>query len=479
MKCNHGKRVNAVRCLTSCPHCSAIVEDNGKTLDLLFKNRVNSLRKLLATLMNEATLQELTLSKGRKHQFWVVEKVSSHLSGISEKVWFELLKEFRDPQVIFHDSNRDLIFVFNPLKEKQNWGLLKRSWRFSGELEKDGSDKRQQVKEQAQQVLAGDAKAIESLYAVPLKEIMPLRGGQSRTKDSPGFLPAKLRELGESIKENGQKVPAILRLMKKPKGTVRYELLGGERRWRACEAVGLPTLLARVLPASLSDRVALSVNLIENANREDLTLMELARFADILLRDGWTIEEIASHSGKTKGRIYQLLPLNRLPKEVQDLMIRYPDKLPVSQALKLLDLKDETDMINAANKWVCLKKQLSAESKRVSREWQRSGAVREGLRSAPLVISPIKSILQTVLDAPTKDGISAEQAKFEQDMASFLRSAPNFLEMLAEAFARSTYFKDWVKYFPENARQLLLWLEWMEGRSARLKDVLEQLLHKN
>lgn len=137
----------------------------------------------------------------------------------------------------------------------------------------------------------------------------------------PGFLQprtifddTKLDELAQSIKSNGVVQPILVR----PKGS-RFELVAGERRWRAAERAGLSRIPAVV--RTVSDEKVLEIALIENLQREDLNPIEEARAYKKLIETlSLTQETVAERLGRDRSYVTNYLRLLRLPEDIQDLL---------------------------------------------------------------------------------------------------------------------------------------------------------------
>lgn len=126
-----------------------------------------------------------------------------------------------------------------------------------------------------------------------------------------------LEELSSSIKTQGILQPIVVR----PIGQGRYEIIAGERRWRASQMAGLEKIPAIV--REVSDEVTMALALIENMQREDLNPIEQAVAIKRLSDEcGMTHEEIANTLGKSRASITNLLRLNSLVQEVKDLIIQ-------------------------------------------------------------------------------------------------------------------------------------------------------------
>jgi len=124
------------------------------------------------------------------------------------------------------------------------------------------------------------------------------------------FRPEELRSLADSIRRHGVLQPIVVR-----RAGPRYELVVGERRWRASREAGLATIPAVV--ADLEDRVRLEVALIENIQRSDLNPIELAHAFRALAEAGATQEAIGERVGLDRSTISNHLRLLELPTEVQ------------------------------------------------------------------------------------------------------------------------------------------------------------------
>ena len=164
--------------------------------------------------------------------------------------------------------------------------------------------------------------------AIKLSSIEPNRE-QPRTK----FDPAALQELADSIREHGVLQPLLVR----PLENGMYQIVAGERRWRASRMAGLSEVPAVV--REMQDSEALELALIENLQREDLNPVELALGYQTLMREhGLTQEEVARRMGKSRPAIANTLRILGLPPQVQERVRE--GKLSMGQAKALLALED-------------------------------------------------------------------------------------------------------------------------------------------
>ena len=155
----------------------------------------------------------------------------------------------------------------------------------------------------------GAALAIEETNEVEIDLIDP-----SILQPRSVFDDAKLDDLAKSISANGVVQPVLLRR----KGN-RFELIAGERRWRAAERAGLTKIPAVV--RNVSDDKVLELALIENIQREDLNPIEEARaYRKLIETLGLTQETVALRVGRDRSYVTNYLRLLRLPEDIQDLL---------------------------------------------------------------------------------------------------------------------------------------------------------------
>ena len=159
-----------------------------------------------------------------------------------------------------------------------------------------------------------DASSIEveggRLRMVPLSAIEPNKDQPRREFDE-----EKLQQLADSISRYGVLQPLLVRDM----GNGRYQLLAGERRWRAARLAGLTELPVQL--KELEDQGVLEVALIENLQREDLNPMEQAGGYRRLMEEfSLTQEEVAARVGRSRPAVANTLRLLSLPKNIQDMV---------------------------------------------------------------------------------------------------------------------------------------------------------------
>ena len=147
------------------------------------------------------------------------------------------------------------------------------------------------------------------------------------------FDETSLEELAASIREHGVLQPILVR----PLEDGEFQLIAGERRWRAAKAAGLATIPALV--EEIDDDTALEISIIENLQREDLSPLDEASMYDRMVRDhGYSVRRLAQKIGKDKGYLENRLRLADAPEEVRELVSLRKDTL--SHAYELMKVED-------------------------------------------------------------------------------------------------------------------------------------------
>ncbi len=148
----------------------------------------------------------------------------------------------------------------------------------------------------------------KSVFVCPLEKLVPQKGQPRRHFDA-----TALAELAASIKEHGLLEPIVVRRI----AGDRFEIIAGERRWRASQKAGLREVL--VVVKDVSPRDAFELALIENVQREDLNAIELAEALERLVKEhGYTQDALAERLGKDRTTITNSLRLLKLPARVRD-----------------------------------------------------------------------------------------------------------------------------------------------------------------
>lgn len=218
-------------------------------------------------------------------------------------------------------------------------------------------------------LLGGDDKRIagEELRSLPMDSLQPGKY-QPRTRMDE----QSLGELAESIKAQGVMQPILVR----PLADGRYEVIAGERRWRAARIAGLATVPALV--RDVPDKQALAVSLIENIQREDLNPLEEATGIQRLIQEfGMTHVQAAEAVGRSRSGVTNLLRLFELAPPVRELLAQ--GLLDMGHARALLALPDARQIELAR---VAAEKQLSVREveRRVARA-VRKPAARPGAKA--------------------------------------------------------------------------------------------------
>ena len=196
------------------------------------------------------------------------------------------------------------------------------------------------------------------------------------------FDETKIDELASSIRNQGIIQPLIVR----PKND-GFELIAGERRWRAAMRAGLSHV--PVLVRDASDHEAMQIALVENLQREDLNSIEEANGYRRLQEEfHWSQEEMAEKVGKSRPAIANSLRLLTLPSEVQQEVVS--GNLPAGQARALLGLHTEPLIITACRE-VIAKGLSTRETERMVRTLLIG---RRRRRQAPLLDPDLKSIVE-------------------------------------------------------------------------------------
>lgn len=198
---------------------------------------------------------------------------------------------------------------------------------------------------------------------LPLSEIVPNKEQPRKTFDE-----GALQELADSITQHGVLQPLLVRPL--PEGG--YQLVAGERRWRASRLAGLKEV--PVVVKDLSDVETMEIAIIENLQREDLNPIEEAEGLQALIdRCGFTQDEVATSVGKSRPAIANSLRLLKLPPEVRDMTRE--GVISAGHARALLAFDNEAMIYEAAKQIV--------QQKLTVRDVERLAKMKE--KSAPVV----------------------------------------------------------------------------------------------
>ncbi|MCK7509851.1 MAG: ParB/RepB/Spo0J family partition protein [Desulfobacterales bacterium] len=181
-------------------------------------------------------------------------------------------------------------------------------------------------------------------FSCPIEEIKP-----NKRTAAQEISVEKLEELAASIREKGIIQPLVVRKMQQ-----HYELIAGERRWRAAQKAGLREV--PVVIQDVSDDAALEIALIENIQREDLNAIEQAEaFHSLIEKFHLSQEEMARRVGKDRSTVANSLRLLRLPSEIKNDILE--ERLTMGHARAILSL--ETNELMEQARQEILAKHLS------------------------------------------------------------------------------------------------------------------------
>ncbi len=170
------------------------------------------------------------------------------------------------------------------------------------------------------------ARTPTAVREIPIEKVKPNPGQPRMT-----FHQDTLNELASSVKEHGVLQPILVR----PSGE-GYEIIAGERRWRASKIAGKETIPAIV--ERFDDATALEIALIENLQREDLSpLDEAVIYKKMTGELGYSIRQLAAKLGKDKGYVENRLRLSSAPDDVREMVAQRYDTLTAAYELMKLD----------------------------------------------------------------------------------------------------------------------------------------------
>lgn len=200
-----------------------------------------------------------------------------------------------------------------------------------------GEDEESTIEQVTKKSSKKEENVLEKVIELKIDEIEPMLNQPRKV-----FNQEKMEELTDSIRENGVIQPILV--VKDKNG---YTIVAGERRWRAAKAAGLTKIPAIV--KDYTDNRKKQVALIENIQREDLNIVEIARAVKELMDiDGYTQSEVAKITGKNVSTISNITRLLKLPNQVLDMLLK--GELVEGQARALLAINDKKKQIEIAKK---------------------------------------------------------------------------------------------------------------------------------
>ncbi|MDI6907745.1 MAG: ParB/RepB/Spo0J family partition protein [Thermoanaerobacterales bacterium] len=243
-------------------------------------------------------------------------------------------------------------------------------------------------------------KGIEELIEVPLEKVRP-NPRQARKV----FTEEKIAELAASIAEHGLVQPVVVR-----RADDGYELVSGERRWRAYRSLGRETIPAIV--REMGDLEATAALLIENIQREDLSPLEEAlAFRRLIEEFRLTQEDLARRVGKSRAAIANTLRLLSLPADVQAMLAG--GKLSAGHARALAGVKDAARQVALARKTVEMDLSVRALEAEIAREQDAGRKAAKRLRRPNRVLGEVAQQVTLVFGSPVKIRGDEERGRVE------------------------------------------------------------------
>jgi ParB family chromosome partitioning protein len=264
------------------------------------------------------------------------------------------------------------------------------------------------------EVLIGGAGSSPELVQLPLGSIRP-NGRQPRRR----FDTESITELADSVRAQGLVQPVVVR----PAAEGSWELIAGERRWRAARAAGLATIPALV--RETDDRDSLLLALVENVAREDLSPIEEARAYAVLMDEfGLSLGDVAERVGRSKPTISNRIRLLDLPEDVIGLLER--GQLTEGHARAILAVPGHDDRRALARQ--VLRKGLTVRATERAARW--SGAQtkpRRARRIDPALAERARTAIERVVGRSVRVTDTRIEIPFSDEVE---------LEELAEALER-------------------------------------------
>lgn len=216
----------------------------------------------------------------------------------------------------------------------------------------------------------------------------------------------EIAELADSIKKVGVLQPIIVRPYAEG-----YQIIAGERRWRAAKAAGLEKVPVRVMASTETDAVALA--LIENLQREDLNPIEEARgYRHLITEHKMTQAELADRVSKSRSAVTNTLRLLDLPDEIQGML--YDGRLSAGHARAILGVPDEEHRLLLARK--CVDEGLSVrEAENLARLLAAGASIRPSRPVTPKSYKIVARKLRRMLSTTVRVRQTAKKGKIEID----------------------------------------------------------------
>lgn len=246
----------------------------------------------------------------------------------------------------------------------------------------------------------------ENVQQVPLSRVQPCA-----LQPRKNFPPESLRELADSIRENGIVQPLIVR-----KGANGLELIAGERRWRAAQLAALQSV--PVIVREADDRAVLELALVENLQRENLNAIEEAQgYSQLVGKFQLTQDDVARRVGKSRAAVANALRLLRLEPGVQSLIRE--GRLSVGHAKVILGIDDQHQQTKLAERVV--KEALNVrQTEGLVARLQKPGATDRKQPPAPEAVAQVASLEDKIRErVGTKVRLSYKAGKGSVEIAFF------------------------------------------------------------
>ena len=236
-----------------------------------------------------------------------------------------------------------------------------------------------------------------------LTDILP-----NKEQPRKSFSQEPLDDLAESVKVNGILQPIAVREIANNK----YEIIAGERRWRAAQIAGLTKVPIIVTEATNEKTFELAI--MENVQREDLNPIEEAlAIKELIERYSFSQERIVSITGKKRTRVVNILRILDLPFEIQELIAK--DKITRGHGLALLSFPENTNLINVAK--IIIDKELSVrQTEKLARDKKNKVGTKD--KKQDIYIENIIKILETKLGSKIKIKGNSINGKIEIEYKS-------------------------------------------------------------
>ncbi|RQW90006.1 MAG: ParB/RepB/Spo0J family partition protein [Geobacter sp.] len=218
----------------------------------------------------------------------------------------------------------------------------------------------------------------KNYFSCPIEEIKP-NSEQPRKK----FSLEKLEELAASIREKGIIQPLVVRKLQE-----HYEIVAGERRWRAAQKAGLREVPVVIL--DVSDDAALEIALIENIQREDLNVIEQAEaFHSLIEKFHLSQEEMARRVGKDRSTVANSLRLLKLPPEIKNDIL--DERLTMGHARAILSL-ESNDLMGHARQEILSKHLSVRETENLVKRLKSKRSARQKTIPAPELTAVVDNL---------------------------------------------------------------------------------------